>query len=210
MESLLLENKWFFLIGAEVSFWVLSGAFLVLRYWFGSDRGSLVLLGLIVLDNLFILALGVLDYLSTGEFAVYQIAIAAVLVYGLTFGKGDMKRLDAYLKKRVARWKGQVPSEAPPSSRGGTSSAGHDKARKERQGWYKHLAVFVVGQGVLFAMGESWPVAQLVGNVPEELSALMNASRIWCVVFVVDTIWSLSYTVFPRVTGANNGSGKVS
>ena len=45
---MLLENKWLFLIGAEVSFWVLTGAFLVLRYWFGSDRGSLVLLALIV------------------------------------------------------------------------------------------------------------------------------------------------------------------
>jgi hypothetical protein len=123
MESLLLENKWLFLIGAEVSFWVLSGAFLVLRYWFGSDRGSLALLALIVLDNLFILALGVLDYLSTGEFAMYQIVIAAVLVYGLTSGKGDMKRLDAYLKKRVASWKGQVPAEAPPSPRGQSRQA---------------------------------------------------------------------------------------
>lgn len=197
MADLLLENKWLFLIGAEVSFWVLTGAFLVLRYWFGSDRGSLVLLALIVLDNLFILALGVLDYLSTGEFAAYQLVIAAVLIYGLTFGKGDMKRLDAYLKKRVARWKGQGSSEATPASRGGTSSPEQDRAKKERQGWYKHLALFVVGQGILFAVGESWPVAQLVGNVPEDLSALMNVSRIWCVVFVVDTIWSLSYAVFP-------------
>ena len=196
---MLLENKWWFLIGAEVSFWVLSGAFLVLRYWFGSDRGSLVLLALIVLDNLFILALGILDYLSTGEFATYQLVIAAVLIYGLTFGKGDMKRLDAYLKKRVASWKGQVPAEAAPSPRGGTGSL--DKAKKERQGWYKHLALFVFGQGMLFAIGESWPVAQLTGNAPEELSALMNASRIWCVVFAVDTIWSLSYTVFPSRNG---------
>ncbi len=117
MENLLLENKWLFLIGAEVSFWVLSGAFLVLRYWFGSDRGSLVLLGLIVLDNLFILALGVLDYLSTGEFAVYQIAIAGVLIYGLTFGKRDMKRLDAYLKQRITRLKGRPLSKVPASRR---------------------------------------------------------------------------------------------
>lgn len=199
MADLLLENKWWFLIGAEVSFWVLSGAFLVLRYWFDSDRGSLVLLALIVLDNLFILALGVLDYLSTGEFASYQLVIAAVLIYGLTFGKGDMKRLDAYLKKRVARWKGRAPLES--SSRGATNSSDRDKAKRERQGWYKHLALFVFGQGMLFAIGESWPVAQLTGNAPEELSALMNASRIWCVVFAVDTIWSLSYTVFPSRNG---------
>ena len=104
----LLDHKWVFLVGAEASFWVLSGIFLVLRYWLGLDRVSFVFLALIVLDNLFILGLGVLDFLRTGEFAVYQIAIAAVLVYGVTFGKKDFKRLDAYLKRKVMKRKGRA------------------------------------------------------------------------------------------------------
>jgi hypothetical protein len=199
LETLLLENKWLFLIGAEVSFWVLSGAFLVLRYWFGSDRGSLVLLALIVVDNVFILALGALDYLRTGEFAAYQIVIAAVLVYGLTFGKKDFKRLDAYLQRKVMAWKWRTP---PPAA--SEKKTSREKARSERSGWYKHLAVFAVGQAILFAMGESWISARLGGQLTADPSGLMMASLVWTVVFVVDTIWSLSYTVFP----VRDGSGQ--
>ena len=103
--DLLMEYKWVLLVGAEASFWLLSGLFLVLRYWAGLDRISLVFLALIVADNLVILGLGVLDYLYTGEFAMYQFAIAAVLLYSVTLGKRDFARLDAYLKRRITKRK---------------------------------------------------------------------------------------------------------
>ena len=103
--DLLMEYKWALLVGAEVSFWLLSIVFLVLRYWMGLERLSVVFLALIVADNLVILGLGVLDYLYTGEFATYQFAIAAVLLYGITLGKRDSKRLDAYLKRKIAKRK---------------------------------------------------------------------------------------------------------
>ena len=61
MVDLIFENKWLLLVGAEVSFWVLSCAFLVLRYLFDLRRASFVVLALIVLDNLLIAALGFLD-----------------------------------------------------------------------------------------------------------------------------------------------------
>jgi len=191
-----LDNKWIFLIGAEVSFWALSVAFLLLRYLFDLGRASVVVLALIILDDLFIAGLGALDYLRTGEFAIYQFIAAAIIVYGLTFGKQDFKRLDAYLKRRVARWKGQA--SPPEVSR---QKTGHEKARYERRRWYGHLAIFAVGQVILLATGDSWIAAQLAGNVPGgESSGLMQAGRIWCLVFLIDTIWSLSYTVFPRRT----------
>ena len=82
-----------------------SRSLLVLRYWAGLDRISLVFLALIVVDNLVILGLGVLDYLYTGEFATYQFAIAAVLLYGVAFGKRDFARLDAYLKRKITKRK---------------------------------------------------------------------------------------------------------
>lgn len=110
----LLEYKWALLVGAETLFWFLSGVFLVLRYWLGLDRMSFMFLVLIVVDNIAILGLGVVDYLRTGEFASYQIAIAAVLIYGVTFGKRDFKRLDAYLKRKVTERKNRVRSTTAP------------------------------------------------------------------------------------------------
>ena|SRR5215207_1236199 len=106
--DLLMEYKWVLLVGAEAWFWVLSGAFLVLRYWAGLIWLSVVFLILDVADNLVILGLGVLDYLYTGEFATYQFAIAAVLLYGVTLGKRDFARLDAYLKRKITQRKRSV------------------------------------------------------------------------------------------------------
>ena len=112
----ILEYKWFFLIGAEVSFWVLSFAFLVLRYMFDLNRVSFVVLGLIIVDNLFIAVLGLLDYARTSEFSTYQFIAVAIIVYGITFGKRDFKRLDVYLKRKVMRWKHRE-SATPPGRR---------------------------------------------------------------------------------------------
>ena len=101
----LMDYKWLLLVGAETSFWLLSVVFLVLRYWARFDRASIVFLVLIVLDNLVILGLGIMDYLLTGEFETYQITIVIVLLYGVTFGKRDFKRLDAYLKRKITKRK---------------------------------------------------------------------------------------------------------
>lgn len=196
MMDYLVEYKWFFLIGAEVSFWVLSVAFLLLRYLLNLDRASFVVLALIVLDNLFIAGLGLLDYLRTGEFATYQLIALAIIAYGLTFGKRDFKRLDGYMKRKVANWKGGATQPAEPRPK----AAPREKAAGERRRFYWHLAVFAVGQAVLFAVGESWLAAQLAGVAPEDPSALMSAGRIWAIVLVVDAIWSFSYTLFPKRT----------
>lgn len=196
MMDFLLEYKWFFLLGAEVSFWVLSVAFLLLRYLLDLDRASFVVLALIVLDNLFIAGLGFLDYLRTGEFAAYQLVALAIIAYGLTFGKRDFRRLDRYMKRKVAGWRGEAPS--PPAEPQAKAAAPRHKAEKERRRFYWHLAVFVVGQAMLYAVGESWLAAQFAGAAPEDPSALMSAGRVWVVVLVVDAIWSFSYTVFPK------------
>jgi MFS transporter, DHA1 family, multidrug resistance protein len=68
--------------------------------------------------------------------------------------------------------------------------------------WSVHLAIFAVGQGLLFAAGQSWPIAFLAGEVPDALtlfsSPAMWVSRMWCIVFAVDTVWSWSYAILPK------------
>lgn len=212
--DLLMQHKWFFLVGAEVFFWVLAGSFLVLRYWLGLRRAGAAVLGLMLLNELLVAVLGLLDYRRTGEFAGYQIVVLAFIVYALTFGKEDFRRLDRRIERIVVAWKGQAPP-APPSASHPARPAlsGAEHSRKERRGWYGHLAIFVVGQTVFLAMGESWPAMILTGELPPsalwtgkwsgaETSALTLASRVWCVVIIVDFVWSFSYTLFPRRRGA--------
>ncbi|MGW3326944.1 MFS transporter [Streptomyces virginiae] len=87
----------------------------------------------------------------------------------------------------------------------GRSSAGavlgpKEHARKERRDWYIHTAVFALGQLVLWALDSSWLAWQLTdGAVPDEQRGpLVWAGRIWLTIWVIDTIWSWSYTVWPR------------
>ncbi|MFF4264256.1 MFS transporter [Streptomyces virginiae] len=87
----------------------------------------------------------------------------------------------------------------------GRSSAGavlgpKEHARKERRDWYIHTAAFALGQLVLWALDSSWLAWQLTdGAVPDEQRGpLVWAGRIWLTVWVIDTVWSWSYTVWPR------------
>ncbi|MFJ6496596.1 MFS transporter [Streptomyces virginiae] len=87
----------------------------------------------------------------------------------------------------------------------GRSSAGavlgpKEHARKERRDWYIHTVAFALGQLVLWALDSSWLAWQLTdGAVPDEQRGpLVWAGRIWLTIWVIDTIWSWSYTFWPR------------
>ena len=198
--DLLIEYKWVLLVGTEVVFWICAVAFFVARYWFEMGRlGNLLLVFIIVeevLANLFILGLGALDYRQAGEITGYQVVAVAFILYALTLGRQDARRLDAYLKKKTARWKGKDVPE-PTSTASAPVRPAPDKATRYRREWYQHVALFVAGQTILFFIGESYPVAFLSGGMPSDPSGLMLASRVWTVIFLVDTVWSLSYTVWP-------------
>jgi DHA1 family multidrug resistance protein-like MFS transporter len=64
--------------------------------------------------------------------------------------------------------------------------------------WATHVVVFALAQGALAAAGYSWPVEALFGE-PHDVGWylnssghwLLNAGRIWTVVFMIDTVWSL-------------------
>jgi hypothetical protein len=97
-----MELKWILAVGAEATFWTLLLAFLVLRYRYGLDRASIAVLVAILLDHVVILGLGVWDFAQTGRVSAYSVAIVALLVYALTYGKCDVKRIDAWARRRVS------------------------------------------------------------------------------------------------------------
>jgi hypothetical protein len=98
-----MELKWILLIAMETLAWILTAGFVVLRYWFRQERASMVALVAMIVDTFGILVLGVVDWLQTGRFSAYQIVVAALLVYALTLGREDARRLDRWLGARVSR-----------------------------------------------------------------------------------------------------------
>ncbi|MEW2584275.1 MFS transporter [Streptomyces virginiae] len=90
------------------------------------------------------------------------------------------------------------PEPAQPSAEPALGPKEH--ARKERRDWYIHTVAFVLGQLVLWALDSSWLVWQITdGSVPDDQRGpLVWLGRIWLTIWVIDTIWSWSYTIWPR------------
>jgi hypothetical protein len=96
-----MEIKWVLAIGLEAAFWIMLAAFLVLRYRFEMEGVTRLFVVGVVLDTLGLVALGVWDFAVTGEVSTYTMVIAGLLIYALTLGKRDMKRLDAWMARRL-------------------------------------------------------------------------------------------------------------
>jgi hypothetical protein len=96
-----MELKWILAIVLETGFWIMLAGFLILRYRYGMEGITRLFVVGVVLDTLGILALGVWDFAGTGEVSAYTLFIAALLAYALTWGRKDLRRLDAWMARRV-------------------------------------------------------------------------------------------------------------
>jgi hypothetical protein len=97
-----MELKWILAIALEAGFWIMLAAFLVLRYRYGMEGVTRLFVIGVVLDTAGLLALAVWDFASTGNVNAYTIFIGALLAYALTAGKKDMKRLDAWMSRKLS------------------------------------------------------------------------------------------------------------
>src|SRR5690625_599427 len=105
MINFILEYKWLFFIFGEIIFWGSIIGFLLLRYGLGLDKLSKYLIIIWLLSDLWLLALGVLDYIETGSIDAFQIVIVVVLIYVFTAGKSDLQKLDRMIKRKFEKRK---------------------------------------------------------------------------------------------------------
>lgn len=108
-----MDVKWILAIGLEAGFWLMLAAFLVLRYRYGMEGVTRLFVIGVVLDTAGLVALGVWDFASTGEVNAYTLFIGALLLYALTAGKRDLKRLDAWMARKI------TPRAGRPARTGG-------------------------------------------------------------------------------------------
>ena len=91
-----------FLIGAEIVFWLSAIGFFLLRYGFRLKKASFIMGIVLLINEVFILTLGVVDYYQTGKFSNFQIITVIILLYAVFYGKKDLKSL-IYLYKNQLR-----------------------------------------------------------------------------------------------------------
>ncbi|HWO98887.1 MAG TPA: hypothetical protein VNM45_21740 [Bacillus sp. (in: firmicutes)] len=107
----ILQQKWLFLILGEVFFSVFITCFLIVRYWFRLNYLSFFFIILLFLSDSWLFLLGILDYAHTKSISLFQIVTVLFILYALTIGKKDMKKLDEHVKRKVEKWKGRSPDK---------------------------------------------------------------------------------------------------
>jgi hypothetical protein len=203
-----LDNKWAFLILAEVVFWVSTLSFLVVRYWFNLKRVSVTFFVLFIVNDLWIATMGYFDFLKTGEFSAYQIIILIVIAYAFLYGKSDFQKLDSFIQRKVAKWRGLPEPDVPHVN----PLYGLAHAKQERKNLYGHLLLFSAVQLLFFfifgfsdevsdiqldTLIEDW-YDQKETNLFYQNGTANNVTRIWALILAIDIVISLSYTIFPK------------
>ncbi|MFE6799171.1 hypothetical protein [Paenibacillus chitinolyticus] len=203
----ILQYKWAFFIGGEAVFWGSIVCFLLLRYVWNYRKLSKVFILLFLLSDLWMAAIGYLDYRRTGQFETFQLVILIFLAYALFFGRGDLRKLDAFIAGKTAKWRGVPENELPPPELKLTGAA---HTRRELKNFSVHFilyaavtAVLIVTYGILPAGSlppePSGPPALrlvLAGIVNHETTA--SVLKVWSIILAVDAAITLSYVIFPK------------
>jgi hypothetical protein len=96
-----MELKWILAIALEAGFWLMLAAFLILRYRYGMDNITRLFVAGVVIDTAGIVALGVWDFVNTGNVNTYTAFIAALVIYGVTSGKEHFVALDRWMARKI-------------------------------------------------------------------------------------------------------------
>ncbi|GKS11383.1 hypothetical protein YDYSY3_23830 [Paenibacillus chitinolyticus] len=207
MLDFILQYKWAFFIGGEAVFWGSIVCFLLLRYVWNYRKLSKLFILLFLLSDLWMAAIGYLDYRRTGQFETFQLVILIFLAYALLFGRNDLRKLDAFIARKTAKWRGIPENELPPPELKLTGAA---HTRRELKNFSVHFvlyaavtAVLIVTYGILPAGSlppePSGPLALrlvLAGIVNHETAA--SVLKVWSLILAVDAAITLSYVIFPK------------
>ena len=208
--DIFVEYSWELFIVAEVlSFLALLG-FGLFRYFFNKQAFSMVFivafLMLLVLES----ALGLYVYQQTGELSTFIIVITVFVIYACTFGIFDFLRLDRWMRLKIGKLRGvELLTEKDYEIMERTSNPKY-KAKKYRISSFIHLAIFLTAQIIFWTMGTdsvsemiryltdfSWLENETAAGTPYPNDTLYGIGVIWGIVFIVDFLYSWSYTVFP-------------
>jgi hypothetical protein len=157
------------ILASEIAFWALLVGGLYVRYALGRSHLSVALLLAAASTDLVVLAVAAAD-LAGGATAQTSHLIAAVAVaYSVVYAKHLVGIADRFVLRRL----GREVAERPKASR----------AKREREGWYRHARMWAVGLALL---GAGYAIAG------DEGEALLAGAAIWTVVLAIDVVVSFS------------------
>lgn len=169
------------IIGCEIGFWIFVLAGLFARYILKKKKiGAFFLICTPIVDLILLIAT-VID-LKNGATATTVHGIAAIYIgVSVAYGHKMISWADRQFAYRFAN--GNKPSKK--------KKYGMELAKKEREGWYRHLLAWLIG-GVLIGA-----IILYIDNA-QQTEAIFHLLQLWSVVLVIDLVISFSYTIFPK------------
>lgn len=171
----------FWIVAAEIVFWIAIVAGLVSRYVFKLEKLSLIFFLSTPLVDLALIVLTTLD-LQTGATATVAHGIAAIYI-GVSLAYG--KSMIAWADEKFQAWFLKNPSTKK-------ALMGMEKGIHELRMWARHVIAYLIGSALL------WIMIFYVGHQSTE--ALFNVWRIWSIALLIDGAISVSYILFPKKT----------
>ncbi|MFD2043123.1 hypothetical protein ACFSTA_02245 [Ornithinibacillus salinisoli] len=209
--DMILNYNWELFITAEILSLVALILFCIFRYFFNKQRLSIVFIFLFLFLLVLEALLGLYVYTHTGEISSFLIIIAIFIIYACTFGVFDFIRLDRWMRGKIGKLRGVellTPKDYEIMERNKDPKY---IAKKYRISSFIHLVIFVIGQSIFWIIGTdsiaemksyitdfSWLENGVSEGTPYPNDTIFSIGVIWGIVFIVDFIYSWSYTLFPN------------
>ncbi|WP_188208215.1 hypothetical protein [Alkalibacillus aidingensis] len=209
MEFIVLY-QWSIFIAAEVLSVIALLLFGFFRYFLNKRKVSMLFIFTFLVILAFEAILAFIFYQQTGEVSSFQIVIGIFVLYACTFGFYDFLKMDRWMRQKFSKWRG-VDLLTEEDYR--TLQRQKDPkyvAKMYRTSATLHLVVFVTVQSIFWIYGtanfaeimhylsdRSWIEVGIAELSPYPNEATYSIGMIWAIVFVVDFIYSWSYTFFP-------------
>ncbi|GIO23510.1 hypothetical protein [Oceanobacillus sp. J11TS1] len=207
----LLTYQWELFITAEVLSIVMLLLFGLTRYLLNKQNLSTIFISIFLFLFIFEAALAVFIYQITGEISTFQIIISLFVLYACTFGIADFKRFDRWMRKTIGNWRGVSLLTEKDIQIMERQQDPKYIARKNRYSAMIHLVIFVGVQAGLWIYGLggtegmmdclsdlSWVGKDDYRQSPYASETAYGLSMVWGIIFIVDFIYSWSFTIFPK------------
>lgn len=208
--ELILRLQWELFIFAEVLSIVALLLFGIVRYFLNKKKLSLLFIATFLVLLVLEAILAIVIYQETGEISTFQMVITIFVIYACTFGIADFKKLDRWMRKKIGGWRGKELLTAKDYQIIERNKDPKFIAKKYRHTSLIHLVVFLVVQSAFWISGTanfdemlgyirdfSWIEAGTYEESPYPNETIYSIGILWGLIFIVDFIWSWSYTIFP-------------
>lgn len=208
--DVIMEYQWGIFIVLEVLSFACLLFFGVVRYIFNKQKLSLFFLFLFILLLFLEAALAIFIYKETGEFSTFQIIITIFVIYACTFGISDFKKLDRWMRLKIGNWRGiELLTEKEKYVMKKQKDPKYI-AKKYRLSSIIHFLLFLIAQLIFltyslesmeqalpYLTDLSWIGTESIEETPYSNETLYGISVVWGLVFIIDFVYSWSYTIFP-------------